>query len=285
MSATPDRVPWWRLSGRLVRYSFFESYEIEKYHNVISCVKRRPSYTDSRKASQSGQFRRGRLLPDLSTIFTQALQQYMQSSGKLLLIHVNRGTGTVFASINSINRLPTAYPVTTRLGSFAMHKLIASVILLAVSSVSLNGVSAADKQEMCHKGDEISIAGPAVPAHLAHGDTVGECEGEDTPTEPERNTMAAVVMMRCEAITDNGSVVVSLSSSNELDGAVILPFPPAEDPLNCAETLARLLNADYMVRSITSGSAQSGEGSGEDSDDVLHLYTDYLLLKKVPEPT
>jgi hypothetical protein len=160
-----------------------------------------------------------------------------------------------------------------------MHKLIATIILLALSSTGLNAVSAADKQEMCHKGDEISIAGSAVPAHLAHGDTEGDCE--DTPTESEPNTMAAVVMMRCEAITDNGSVVVSLSSSSELDGAVILPFPPAEDSLNCAETLARLLNADYMVRSITSGSAQSGE----DSDDVLHLYTDYLLLKKVPEST
>ena len=163
-----------------------------------------------------------------------------------------------------------------------MHKLIASVILLALSSVSLNAVSASNKTEICHKGDEISIAGPAVPAHLAHGDTEGECE--DTPTEPERNTMAAVVMMRCEAITGNGSVVVSLSSSPEFDGAVILPFPPVEpDSLNCAEALATLLNADYMVRSITSGSAQSGEG--EDEDDVLRLYTDYLLLKKVPEPT
>ena len=164
-----------------------------------------------------------------------------------------------------------------------MHKLIASVILLALSSVSLNAVSASNKTEICHKGDEISIAGPAVPAHLAHGDEVGACE-EDTPAESEPDTMAAVVMMRCEAITDNGSVVVSLSSSPELDGAVILPFPPGDsvDYPNCAEALARLLNADYMVRSITSGSAQSGEGEGEDADDVLRLYTDYLLLKKVP---
>jgi len=171
-----------------------------------------------------------------------------------------------------------------------MHKLIASVILLALSSVSLNAVSASNKTEICHKGQEISVANSAVSAHQAHGDTLADDpEGEcvDTPTEPERGTMAAVVMMRCEAITGNGSVVVSISSSPVPDVAIIQPFPP-EDSVeypNCAEAMARLLNADYMVRSITSGSAQSGEGEGEDEDDVLRLYTDYLLLKKVPEPT
>lgn len=167
-----------------------------------------------------------------------------------------------------------------------MHKFISVIILLALSSVSLNAASASNKTEICHKGEEISVANSAVSAHLAHGDTLaddpeGECE--DTPTEPEPDTTAAVVMMRCEAITDNGSVVVSISSSPVPDAAVIQPYPPevsVEYP-NCAEALARLLNADYMVKSITSGSAQSGE----DDDDVLRLYTDYLLLKKVPEPT
>ena len=159
-----------------------------------------------------------------------------------------------------------------------MHKLIASVILLALSSESLNAVSASNKTEICHKGQEISVADAAVSAHQAHGDTKGECEGSST--EPDRDTVAAVVMMRCEAIGGNGFVVVSASSSVPLDLAVILPIPPVDAP-DCAEALAGLLNARYMVRSITSGSAQSGE----DEDDVLRLYTDYLLLKKVPEPT
>src|SRR5688572_6238472 len=29
---------------------------------------------------------------------------------------------------------------------------------------------------ICHKGRSITVAEPAVPAHLAHGDTVGACE-------------------------------------------------------------------------------------------------------------
>ncbi len=162
-----------------------------------------------------------------------------------------------------------------------MHKIILAIILLAFSSVSLHVISAADKQTVCHKGDEISIAGPAVPAHLGHGDTMGECG--DGSTEPESDTMAAVVMMRCEAMVGNGVEVVSASSSPDLIGdiAVILPVPPPTgtefDP-DCAEVLAALLNAGYRLRSITNGSAQSGV----ENDENLHLYTDYLLIGTVP---
>ncbi len=85
--------------------------------------------------------------------------------------------------------------------------------------------------------------------------------------------MAALVMMRCEALVGNGVIVVSASSSVILDVAVILPFPP-EAETDCAGALAGLLNTGFNLRSITSGSAGGG--------DSLHLYTDYLLIGKAP---
>jgi len=147
-----------------------------------------------------------------------------------------------------------------------MHKIIWAIILLALSSA--NAFSASNKQTVCHKGDEISVANSAVSAHLNHGDSVGECTGEGL--QPE--TLTAVVMLRCEGVAGNGVVVVSVSSS--VEGAVIQPI--ADEVFDCADVLAELLNADagFKLRSITSGSA--------DSDEDLHLYTDYLLIGKVP---
>ena len=152
-----------------------------------------------------------------------------------------------------------------------MRKLTSAIILLALSSVSL---SAASKTEVCHKNRKtLTVADSAVSAHLGHGDTLGICEDDSTDPDPE--TRAAVVMMRCEAIAGNGVDVVSASSSPALEGevAIILPFPPVE--VDCADALAGLLNAGFLLRSINSGSA-------EDEDGDLHLYTDYLLIGKVP---
>jgi len=145
-----------------------------------------------------------------------------------------------------------------------MYKIILTIILLVLSSVSLNAVSANNKQEVCHKGKEISVAQSAISAHMNHGDTLGAC----IETLPDPDTMAAVVMMRCEAIAGNGVVVVSVSAS--FDYASIQPV----EPVDCAVTLAYLLDAGFNLRSVTSGSAEA--------DNSLHLYTDYLLIGKIP---
>ena len=156
-----------------------------------------------------------------------------------------------------------------------MFRIISAmaITLLALSSVSV--FSANDKVTICHKGKEISVASSAVSAHEKHGDSLGECDGEETDSD----TMAAVVMLRCEGITGNGVEVVSSSSS--FDVAFIQPLP--DEALDCADVLAELLNADakFKLKSITTGSANSGE---EDDED-LHLYIDYLLIGKVPGDT
>jgi hypothetical protein len=174
-----------------------------------------------------------------------------------------------------------------------MNKFISAIILLALSSVSLNAFSAADKVEVCHKGQEINVAMSSLSAHKAHGDTVYDDDDEDydcdgTSTKPDPKTKAAVMMMRCDAIEGNGVVVVSASTSVDLgaDFVTILPIPlpiplpnpPVEPYPNCAKALGALLNAGFVLRSINSGSAE------DDDDNILKLYTDYLLIGRILVP-
>jgi len=146
-----------------------------------------------------------------------------------------------------------------------MHKLISTIILLALYSVSPNVFSANNKQMLCHDGTEIFVAQPAISAHMGHGDTWGSCEVAST----EPGTVAAVVMMRCEAIEGNGVEVVSASASFDL--VSILPV----EPVDCAVALAGLLDAGFHLRFVSSGSAEA--------DGSLHLYIDYLLIGRVLE--
>jgi hypothetical protein len=43
------------------------------------------------------------------------------------------------------------------------------------------------KVVICHNGKTISVAEPAVAAHLAHGDTLGPCPGNEPGTRPKGN--------------------------------------------------------------------------------------------------
>lgn len=156
-----------------------------------------------------------------------------------------------------------------------MHKMLSTIILLTLASVSVNSFGDSEKEEICHKGKEISVAPSAVAGHMKHGDTEGSCDDEaEGPDDESSAKDAVVVMMRCDAVGTEVEVV-SASSSVELsdDLAVILPIPPVAD-LNCPKALAGLLNAGLKLRSINSGSA----GQGGD----LNLYTDYLLIGKMP---
>ena len=146
-----------------------------------------------------------------------------------------------------------------------MRNVMAAVTLVALSGFGQGALAAADKVTICHKGETLSVASSAVSAHMQHGDVEGACVAAPPPVPPA-NTMAAVVMMRCEPHVEGGVRVVSASSS------------PAPAPIvggDCAEALGDLLDGGYELRSVTTGSA---------GDTVLHLYTDYLLIGRVPAP-
>ena len=149
-----------------------------------------------------------------------------------------------------------------------MKKLMTLAIALPLFGASGQLLADDHKSLICHKGKEAYVANAAVPAHIKHGDNEGECE--DGEGGGGADAWKTVVMMRCEGITgaeppENNTVeIVSASSS--------VPTYQIVPGLDCAVTLSRLLNIGYSIRSITSGSADSGSG--------ISLYTDYLLLGK-----
>jgi hypothetical protein len=140
-----------------------------------------------------------------------------------------------------------------------MNKILSTILLLALSSVSLNAVSDQDREAMCHKGQNFEFVEPSVQAHLNHGDTMGTCGGAGSGDMDGMDGMTAVLIMRCKA-----DEIVSFSAS--FDYASIQPV----EPITCPEALSSALAAGLKLRSITSGSADDSEG--------LQMYTDYLLL-------
>ena len=136
--------------------------------------------------------------------------------------------------------------------------MLSGFLLLVIAGFNAQAFADEHKQVICHRGEDLTVAAPAVPAHMAHGDSMGSCDEIDLP-----DTRTAVVMMRCEGMTGDDPTVQIVSASNSA-GFDIVPG------LDCAVTLSRLLNTGHTIRSITSGSA------GSDGD--THLYVDYLLL-------
>lgn len=48
-------------------------------------------------------------------------------------------------------------------------------IAIVVSTLKSDAGAAAKKVSICHKGQTLEVAEPAVEAHLGHGDTLGPC--------------------------------------------------------------------------------------------------------------
>ena len=142
-----------------------------------------------------------------------------------------------------------------------MKKLTMTLALLALSGFGQTALADSEKVTICHKSVQTaSVAASSVSAHQGHGDTLGVCGA------PIVETMAAVVMMRCEPQDGVVKVVAASSSPTPaIEGSV----SPGAD---CAVILAELIDASYELRPVTTGSA--GDGN-------LSLFTDYLLIGNV----
>ena len=51
-----------------------------------------------------------------------------------------------------------------------------TVGVMAVPTVDMGAAPGQKKVRICHKGQTLEVAEPAVEAHLRHGDTLGPCE-------------------------------------------------------------------------------------------------------------
>ena len=146
-----------------------------------------------------------------------------------------------------------------------MKKLISTTILAALASVSVNAYSAQDKVSICHNYQVISVAGPAVASHVAHGDFTFNPEPDGpTPSDcvkpsgvPGTGPVTGnyVVLILCE-----GTELISITDSADAGAAV-------EPTGNCPQAVGDYLGSGMVLRSVTGVGAQ----------------TEYLLLGKAGE--
>lgn len=118
----------------------------------------------------------------------------------------------------------------------------------------------ADMPRVCHKGQTLSVAGPSVPSHIAHGDTRGPC-----PPPP-----VAVALMRCDSIDGD---IMAVAGSASVDPEVPQPLPVIEGA-SCAAAVAAFLNSGWELRFVTSGSTVV-PGEGESG-----FVTEYTFVTK-----
>lgn len=122
-----------------------------------------------------------------------------------------------------------------------MQKLIPAMLLVLLAGFGQNALSANDgKVLVCHKGQTVYINTSGLSGHLNHGDTEGSCE----------NRQAVVVMLQCAATDGGGIEVVAVSASTQDPNIPV----PVDLPVDCATSLADLLDARMQIDAVTPGS-------------------------------
>lgn len=138
-----------------------------------------------------------------------------------------------------------------------------STLAAITAAVAFAQPALADKPRVCHNGQTLSVAGPSVPSHIAHGDTRGPC-----PPPP-----VSVALMRCDSI-DGDIMVVGGSASDDPE---VTPRPlPVLEGATCATAVAGFLNSGWELRFVTSGSSVV-PAEGESG-----FVTEYTFVTKPP---
>ena len=71
---------------------------------------------------------------------------------------------------------PINWPLIVAVAFTAGFTLGAALVVIAAGWASLDVSASNEKVTICHKNkNTLTVASPAVPAHLSHGDTVGAC--------------------------------------------------------------------------------------------------------------
>jgi len=119
-------------------------------------------------------------------------------------------------------------------------------LVSGVAILTLAGGAHANKVTICHKDiNTISIAKSAWPAHKDHGDVWGSCDNYAK--------YSVVVIFRCGISIDGGLTVTTVNASEDIPVAV--PLVVKDD--NCADANAALMNAQFDLTNITSGSVDT----------------------------
>jgi len=89
---------------------------------------------------------------------------------------------------------------------------------LGLSKRGRRASSARAKTVVCHKGRSIVIGSPAVPAHLAHGDTEGRCDGEGDGDKDEELDISNIQKEKTDT-TASISWLTNLLSTSRIEYA------------------------------------------------------------------
>jgi len=134
------------------------------------------------------------------------------------------------------------------------------------------------KLAICHKGkNTITIAEPALFAHIKHGDTVGSCGGGDPNPEPEPDTTPPVISdIQADAATS--SVAVSWNTNEDTTGEVFISTstPATEgNAFSSKESTTLAASHEVMFGNLSPETtyyvfviAEDGEGNSATSTEV-----------------
>lgn len=116
------------------------------------------------------------------------------------------------------------------------RQVVAARWVLSIGLASLGGVGCAqqpsaedigsttaaaqERVAICHKGETITVARPAVAAHLRHGDTEGACDTGDAGVDAGAAEDAGTVVDAGTAV-DAGTVI---DAGLELDAGDVAPL-------------------------------------------------------------
>jgi hypothetical protein len=115
-----------------------------------------------------------------------------------------------------------------------------SASLNLTGAATTTGTNGVDKVTICHKpekkhsGETITIASPALSAHLAHGDTLGACGGRTATTTPD-TTAPVISGLTASGITATSTTIL-WNTNESADGTVWYSTANPVDTASMAST-------------------------------------------------
>ena len=101
-----------------------------------------------------------------------------------------------------------------------LHRVLLTILVLASLGAFSGTVSAVSKVTICHvppgnpdNAHNITVSKSAVNAHMAHGDSVGSCGGEESASA---STTASPVYVVCDDREGETGRIISVSLSGRL---------------------------------------------------------------------
>jgi hypothetical protein len=155
------------------------------------------------------------------------------------------------------NNIKFFYCYSNQMRELQMKRKMISVLLALVMLTLATGVFAKqDKVTICHKPgtaaeETLSVAAPALKAHLGHGDSEGECSFTETDTEPPTVTVPADITQGITAGETNVIIYYDASASDNVGVISFSCTPPSGSSFPLGTTSVICTASDAALNSTT----------------------------------